>query len=124
MKRPITILSALAAGGLAASGAVAAAPAAHHATPLTGQALSGQAKITLAQARAIALKARPGAIVDQELEKEGGGSGLRYAFDIKSGGATYEVGVDARTGRILENGAETAAQEAAEAKADAKAPHH
>ena len=45
-------------------------------------------------------------ITDQELENEGGGSDLRYSFDIKSGGKTHEVGVDAKTGRVLENKAE------------------
>jgi uncharacterized membrane protein YkoI len=52
------------------------------------------------------LKARPGEITDTELEREKGGSGLRYSFDIKSGGKTYEVGVDAKTGTVLENGAD------------------
>jgi uncharacterized membrane protein YkoI len=52
----------------------------------------------LAQARAGALKARTGQILDQELEKEAGGSGLRYSFDVKSHNVTYEVGVDAMTG--------------------------
>lgn len=89
-----------------------------------GHQLAGQAKITLAKARSITQKARPGTIVDQELEKEGGGSGLRYSFDVRSGGRTFELGVDARTGRILENGAETAAREAAEAKADARPHRH
>ena len=31
------------------------------------------------------------------------GTGLRYSFDIKRGGVTQEVGVDAQTGKILEN---------------------
>jgi uncharacterized membrane protein YkoI len=69
----------------------------------TGQKLAGKAKIDIEQARSIALKARPGKITDEELEKEGGGSGLRYSFDVKSGNATYEVGVDARDGKVLEN---------------------
>ncbi|HJU19078.1 MAG TPA: PepSY domain-containing protein [Stellaceae bacterium] len=68
-----------------------------------GQELSKEAKITLSQARAEALKARPGTITSEELEKEKGGSGLRYSFDVKSGSRVYEVGVDARTGAILEN---------------------
>ena len=72
----------------------------------TGQQLSPQAKVSLDQARAIALKAFPGAITDQELEKERGGSGLRYSFDIKSGATTHEVGVDARNGAVLENSIE------------------
>lgn len=60
-------------------------------------------KITLVNARAIALKSHPGKITDQELEKEAGGTGLRYSFDIKSGKVTQEVGVDAQTGKVLEN---------------------
>ena len=43
---------------------------------------------------------------DEELERETGGTGLRYSFDIKSGNSTQEVGVDARTGRVLENAKE------------------
>ena len=52
------------------------------------------------------LEAFPGKITDEELEKEKGGSGLRYSFDIKNGGVTHEVGVDAKTGKLLENSAE------------------
>lgn len=85
-------------------GMVAAAPMAAFA--YTGQELAPQAKVAIDQARSIALKARPGKITDEELEKEGGGSGLRYSFDIKRGGNTYEVGVDAQTGKLLENRAE------------------
>jgi uncharacterized membrane protein YkoI len=69
-----------------------------------GEALAPRAKIGLPQARATALAARPGRVVDEELEHERGGSGLRYSFDIKNGSVTYEVGVDAMTGRVLENG--------------------
>jgi len=64
------------------------------------------AQVTLAEARAIALKAFPGKITDEELEKEKGGSGLRYSFDIEKGRAIHEVGVDAKTGRVIENSAE------------------
>ncbi|HEX7646944.1 MAG TPA: PepSY domain-containing protein [Noviherbaspirillum sp.] len=71
-----------------------------------GETLAKDTNITLAQASAIALKAHPGKITDQELEKEAGGSGLRYSFDIRSGNVTHEVGVDARTGNVLENKAE------------------
>ena len=69
----------------------------------TGQELAKDAKISIKQARAIALKAHPGEITDEELEKERGGSLLRYSFDIKRRGVTQEVGVDARTGGVLEN---------------------
>jgi len=61
------------------------------------------AKITMAEARAIALRTQPGRVVASELEAEKGGSGLRYSFDIKVGAKTREVGVDAKTGAVLEN---------------------
>jgi len=69
----------------------------------TGQELSKQAKVSITDARAIALKVHPGKIIDEELEKEKGGTGLRYSFDIKRGAVTQEVGVDAQTGKVLEN---------------------
>lgn len=72
----------------------------------TGEELAKHAKLSLFEARKIALKAHPGKIVDEELEKESGGSGLRYSFDIKQGAKTYEVGVDAKTGKVLENASE------------------
>jgi uncharacterized membrane protein YkoI len=72
----------------------------------TGEKLAPEAKFTLSQARAVALKAREGTITDEELERESGGSGLRYSFDIKSGKITYEVGIDAKTGKVLENAPE------------------
>ncbi len=71
-----------------------------------GEELGKDAKVTLEQARKVALKAHAGKITDQELEKEPGGSGLRYSFDIRRGKITYEVGVDAATGQVLENKAE------------------
>ena len=94
-------------------------------TKYSGHELAKGATVTLDQARAAALKARPGKIVDQELEKETGGSGLRYSFDIVSSGKTIEVGIDAMTGKVLENGAESAAKEKKETadEAMAKAKH-
>ena len=74
----------------------------------TGEALAKQSKVSMAEARVIALKAHPGKITDEELEKEAGGSGMRYSFDIRVGKATQEVGVDAQTGAVLENKAEGA----------------
>jgi hypothetical protein len=38
-------------------------------------------------------KAYAGEVVDEKLERERGGSGLRYSFDIKNGSVTHEVGV-------------------------------
>ncbi|HEY8009245.1 MAG TPA: PepSY domain-containing protein [Methylocella sp.] len=72
----------------------------------TGEKLAKDAKISIAEARSIALKAHPGKITDEELEREAGGTGLRYSFDIKSGSSTQEVGVDAKTGDVLENAKE------------------
>lgn len=64
------------------------------------------AHVSMAHARTIALRARAGRVVAQELEREGGGTGLRYSFDIRSHGKLYEVGVDANTGAVLENAPE------------------
>ncbi len=63
------------------------------------------AKIPMKQAEAIALRAYPGRVTDKELEYEKGGSGLRYSFDIRNtkSRVTEEVGVDAKTGAVLEN---------------------
>ena len=93
---------------LASTPALAAPPATQTsaAAPFKGYKLSGKASLTMDEAQTIALQARPGEVTDKELEKEKGGSGLRYSFDIKAQGVTYEVGVDAKTGKVLENGAE------------------
>jgi uncharacterized membrane protein YkoI len=71
-----------------------------------GHELSNRAKLDISQARAIAIKAQAGEIADQELEKERGGSGLRYSFGIKASKGVHEVGVDAVTGNVLENSLE------------------
>lgn len=74
--------------------------------------LQKQAKITLEQAREIALKRASGTIEDSELEKEHGK--LVYSFDIRNAAGTItEVQVDAKTGEI-------AAVEKEDAKAEAK----
>ncbi len=105
----ITSIAALAAFGLAAGAAVAKPTPMTAADPaFSGHRYAHLAQVSLADARSVALKARAGEITDQELEREGGGSGLRYSFDVKSAGATYEVGVDAKTGKVLENGREGA----------------
>ncbi len=77
--------------------------AAANAFGYTGQEFEGESKISLKQAREVALKTHPGKITDEELEQEKGGSGLRYSFDIRHGTVTQEVGVDAKTGKVLEN---------------------
>src|SRR5205823_3801677 len=60
------------AGLLAASSALA----------YSGEKFEAAATIKMAQATEIARKARSGQVTDRELEREGGGSGLRYSFDI------------------------------------------
>ncbi|MHB8474062.1 MAG: PepSY domain-containing protein [Gammaproteobacteria bacterium] len=92
------------AAGLALGLAISAASLS--ALAYTGEKLAKDAKITITEARAIALKAFPGKIADEELEREKGGSGLRYSFDIKHGKVTQEVGVDAISGKVLENAKE------------------
>jgi uncharacterized membrane protein YkoI len=88
---------------------LAAACFALPASAYTGQKYEKGAKVSMAEAVDIALKARPGKVTDRELEHERGGSGLRYSFDIRgTDRLTYEVGVDAKTGAVLENDREGA----------------
>jgi len=70
----------------------------------TGKQYTKDATVSLEQAREIALKVVPGKIVDEELERGKGGSGLRYSFDILTGHARREVWVDAKTGQVLRQG--------------------
>jgi uncharacterized membrane protein YkoI len=91
-------LSLAALSLLAASPAIVAAK-----TSGNVEVPASEATVSVDKARTIALQVRPGKITDEELEKEGGGSGLRYSFDIKDNATTYEVGVDAKTGEVLEN---------------------
>lgn len=89
-RKPVLML------GVAASiSSIAAFPA------LAANTVGSQPKITMSEARAIAVKTFPGKIVKGELEREGGG--LRYSFDMRQGNQWREVGVDAMTGRIVEN---------------------
>lgn len=108
-------LIAAAVAGLVATGSIACAQAAKaHGDPK----LLAEAKVTPDAAQKIALKVQPGKIKDWELEREAGGSGLRYSIDIAAGGKTHEVGVDAADGKILENIVESAADEAKEEKGE------
>ncbi len=103
----IAIIGAAALLAVTSYAIAVSAPARHAATPHSqGDKLAAKAEVSLDEAKEIALKARPGVVTDQELEKEGGGSRLRYSFDIKADNVPYEVGVDASTGAVLENGAE------------------
>ena len=98
-------INLLVAGAVAAAAfsAPALAKKPMPASNATTAASQTQTRISLAHARKIALKAYPGKIISEELEHEKGGSGLRYSFDIRHGKVVHEVGVDAVTGRVLEN---------------------
>ena len=76
-------------------------------------------KISMQQARKIALQKVPGKIKSEELENE---KGKRiYSFDIKTAKqGIIEVNVDAMNGAIIEVKQESAAKEAAEKKQEAK----
>jgi len=69
----------------------------------TGETLAREATVSLTHARGIAIKVCPGKILDEELEHEIGGSGLRYSFVIQQRKVKREVGMDAKTGELLEN---------------------
>ena len=58
------------------------------------------ARISMPKAQAIALRAAPGKVVKAEYENE---RGWRYSFDIRQGRRIHEIGVNAMTGRIVEN---------------------
>lgn len=69
----------------------------------TGAEMAKKATIAMPEAQKIALNTYEGKIIDQELEKESGGSGLRYSFVIQQGKVSHEVGIDAKNGKVLEN---------------------
>lgn len=73
----------------------------------SGAALAAKAptpKISMAHARAMALKLAPGKIISSEYENESGG--WRYSFDIQQKGNVQEIGIDGRTGKVVENKSE------------------
>ncbi len=58
------------------------------------------AKITMDEAKAIALKEKSGTITDQELEKKKGR--ILYSFDVKdANGKVFDIEIDAKTGKVL-----------------------
>ncbi len=77
-------------------------------------------RIPESEAQTIALKAYAGKIKSSELEYEKGRWVYSYDMTDLNGKGIHEVGVDAITGKVVENKIETPAQEAAELKADAK----
>lgn len=65
-----------------------------------------QAKISMEEAKSIALKRIDGSILEEELEKENGR--LQYAFDIRAAnGKVFDVEIDAMTGEVLQAEEET-----------------
>jgi uncharacterized membrane protein YkoI len=89
MKKFILILAASSVVGLPAAAVTAKAP---------------KPRVSMARAKAMALKLAPGKIISSEYEKEGGI--WRYSFDIQQKGNVQEIGIDGRTGKIVENKSE------------------
>ena len=84
--------------------------------------LQREAKMTMADARAMALRTVPTATIQAgEIEREGGK--LIYSFDMKVPGKSGidEVNIDAMTSKLVSHQHETPKDERAESKADAKA---
>ena len=113
---------AIATSAVAAGAQQATQHPSHHAKVETQAQLEHEAKITMAQARALATKTVPGARIQTgEIEREGGK--LIYSFDMKTQGKAGidEVNIDAMTGTVIANQHESPKAEQAEARADAKA---
>jgi uncharacterized membrane protein YkoI len=60
--------------------------------------------ISKTRAEAMALKLAPGKIISSEYEFEGGG--WRWSFDIQQNGHVQEIGIDGKTGKLVENKSE------------------
>lgn len=86
--------------------------------------LAKKAKITMAQAREIALREDNGTVESAELEMDGSipmRKKLVYSFDIRnSKGTITEIWIDAKTGKVVHKSEENAAAEAKEKAADLK----
>jgi len=119
----LTVIALLAVAGTSAGAQATHKPSsAAHKKGETQAQLMKEAKITMADARALAQKTVPtGKIASGEIEREGGK--LIYSFDMKVPGKSGidEVNIDAMTGTLISNQHETPKDEKAEAKADAKA---
>lgn len=97
------------------AGALALSMAAYAGTQHPGQETKAQEaaehanapkpKFNEAQARTIAMTVAKGTIAETDYEKEGGS--WRWSFDIRDHGKIHEVGVDAMTGKIVENALES-----------------
>ncbi len=118
-----TLIQAVFAGLLAIG--LCAAAGAQSPTPKKSKipaSLKKDARISIEEVRAIALKKAPGEIQEEELEKENGK--LVYSFDIRATGQKdiTEVQVSAIDGSIVSVRKESAADEAKEKKQDAGKP--
>jgi len=82
-------------------------PARRECRAAQGHAISQERQGFAAKARSTALAVERGTLVGWELEPELGGSGLRYSFDIRVGHSVREVGIDAITGKVLEDSIDT-----------------
>ena len=89
----VRTLSAVAAATILSTSVFAAAPA-HAPKP----------HISMARAKAMALHLAPGKIISSEYEKEDGI--WRWSFDIQQKNNVQEIGIDARTGKVVENKSE------------------
>jgi uncharacterized membrane protein YkoI len=70
-------------------------------------AIAGKApapKISKTRAETMALNLAPGKIISSEYENEGGG--WRWSFDIQQKNHVQEIGIDGRTGKVVENKSE------------------
>lgn len=87
-------------------------------------ALRATAKVSEASARAIALKAVPGAAVKAaEIEKEKGKVIWSFELTVAGTKGIEEVNVDAMTGKVVGKEHESDAKEAKEARDEAKTGH-
>lgn len=88
---------------LAGLAAAAVAGSASADTEIRGHELLKHARIAPEQARSIALKAHPGQVTDEALERAPNGAGYLYSFTIKDRSGVAQVAVDANSGKILPN---------------------
>lgn len=80
---------------------------------------SGKPILSMEQAKKIALARHSGQVKSSVLEREHGR--LIYSFDIERDNETHEGGVEATTGRVVEDKIESAEAEARERRQEKKA---
>jgi uncharacterized membrane protein YkoI len=85
--------------GILAAGAAQAKTAAPPKPAATAKVATAKPKVSMAQARKIALRIAPGKIKSGAYAKDGG----RYSFDIQQKGHVQEVAIDGMTGKVVQN---------------------